>query len=491
MFPKLEVDPGSAVPLYRQLFLQIRDLIRTGKLLKGERLPATRELAGLLGLNRTTVSAAYGLLEAEGLIRGHVGRGSFISGEPENETPGLAWDQILPATTGASTPPVPTPGLISFSTSRPSEDLFPLDAFRLTCQEVLGDPQAAGILQLGSPSGYAPLRRYLLEKARVEGVARAADDVVITSGCQQALDLLQRILVRPGDTVFVEDPVYPGLKHLFLQAGAQLVGIPVGPDGMDVEELERSLGRHKPRVLVVTSNFQNPTGATLPASSRRAILRLARAAGVVVMENDIYGELRYEGAPVPLIKQMDEAGDTVLLRSFSKITFPGLRVGWVIGPRPLLARLAEAKQWSDLHTDQLSQALLLRFAESGRLDAHRERVLAAGAERLRAVLAACERCLPEGTFYTRPQGGMNLWIRLKEPLDAGELLPRAQRDGVSYLPGKYFEVSRPVQGALRLSFAGLAPEKIRAGLEILGAIFSKEMERVRACDRYEPAPAMV
>jgi 2-aminoadipate transaminase len=162
----------------------------------------------------------------------------------------------------------------------------------------------------------------------------------------------------------------------------------------------------------------------------------------------------------------------------------------MVGPRALVARIAEAKQLADLHTDQLSQAVLLRFAESGRLAAHRARVLAAGAERLRAVLEACGAFLPAGTQFTRPQGGMSLWVRLPEPLDAGELLARARREGVNYLPGRFFEVSRREPGGLRLSFASLEPEKIRAGLAILGQIFSSELARARL-ERREPAPAVV
>jgi 2-aminoadipate transaminase len=180
-----------------------------------------------------------------------------------------------------------------------------------------------------------------------------------------------------------------------------------------------------------------------------------------------------------------------LLRSFSKITFPGLRVGWVLGPRALIARLAQQKQLADLHTDQLSQAVLLRFAESGRMADHRAHMLRAGAERLAAVLEACDRYLPAGSRFTRPRGGMNLWVRLPEPLDAGELLARAHRENVSYLPGKYFAVSRFDPGSLRLSFAGLTPEEIGKGLTVLGAIFSNELERTRANSLREPAPAMV
>jgi 2-aminoadipate transaminase len=335
------------------------------------------------------------------------------------------------------------------------------------------------------------LREFLLVDGRRSGVVKEHDDVIITNGCQQALDLIQRVLIRQGETVVVEDPVYPGLKGVFARAGARLIGIPAGRHGLDVEGLDRVLTTENAKLLVVTPNFQNPTGGTIPLSSRKAILAKAREAGVIVVENDIYGELRYQGESIPTLKQLDESGDAVLLRSFSKIAFPGLRVGWVTGPKALLARLAEAKQWADLHTDQLSQAVLLRFAQSGRLAAHRDRIVAAGRQRLAAVVSACEKHLPEGTRFTRPQGGMNLWVQLPGPLDAGELLLRAQRENVTYLPGKYFEVSRHDPGGLRLSFAGLAPDRIRAGLSILGEIFSSELERARAMKGFESAPAMV
>ena len=166
-------------------------------------------------------------------------------------------------------------------------------------------------------------------------------------------------------------------------------------------------------------------------------------------------------------------------------------MGWIIGPRPLIEKLTELKQWTDLHSDQLSQAVLLRFAESGRLEQHRQRMLAAGRERLRAVLEACEKYLPAEAKFTRPRGGMSLWIRLPEPLDAGELLPRAEREGVTYLPGKYFAVSRPEPNSLRISFAGMAPDQIRSGMAVLGRIFKDELERARAYSPLAEAPALV
>ncbi len=358
----IAVNAASETPIYRQLFEYFAAQIESGKMESGERLPATRELAGQLGLNRTTVSAAYELLETEGWISGEVGRGSFV--RPRDERSGrapLAWAEILSRKSSAPRVPVSAGVAISFANSRPSESLFPLESFRASCAAVMEGQDLPSILQLGSPGGYEPLRQYLLEAARAEGMARPGDDVMITNGCQQALDLIRQVLVQPGDRIALEDPVYPGLKNLFQQSGAELTGVPVQADGIDCEALRKA----PPKMLVVTPNFQNPTGATMSLERRQAVLRLPHT---IVIENDIYGDLRYEGGALPTLKQLDETGDTILLRSFSKIAFPGLRVGWMIAPRPLIQRLMEAKQLTDLHTDQFSQAVLLDFARSGGLE---------------------------------------------------------------------------------------------------------------------------
>jgi len=472
----IRLDASADIPLYRQLYQHFASQIETGAMQAGERLPATRELAGQLGLNRTTIAAAYELLESEGWISGEVGRGSFVKGRgpavPARKS--VSWNDFIPQGTSLRRSTVAqSASAISFATSRPSEQLFPLDDFRASCEEVLRGPALTGILQLGSPGGYEPLRQYLLDEARSEGVAGPNDDVMVTNGCQQALDLLCRVLVRSGDPVAIEDPVYPGLRNLFREAGADLTGIPVG----QVDQI----ARYRPKLIVVTPNFQNPTGQTLSLAAREAVLRVP---GAVIIENDIYGALRYEGGPLPTLKQLDETGGTVLIRSFSKIAFPGLRVGWIVGPRPLLQRLMEAKQLTDLHTDQFSQAVLLQFARSGRLQDHQRRMLCSGAERLHAILRACGEFLPQGSSWSRPKGGMNIWVELPEHLDSADLLVRAQAVGVTYLPGRHFEVSRNHSNALRLSFAGLAPDKIRSGMALLGEVFSNEFTPL-------PAEAMV
>ena len=469
-------DAKSGEALYRQLYVWIRDGIEKGALKVGERIPSTREVAGLSGLNRSTISAAYELLENDGLIKSLVGKGTFVAHRPPKS--------VEIDTNSASE------AAISFQSSRPSQHLFPLDAFRATCQEVLASPEVIDILQLGSPSGYPPLRRYLLEDAQKQGVAREDDDILITNGCQQALDLIQRVFIaNDSDSVMIEDPVYAGVRNVFQRA--RVTGVPMREDGIDLQALERFLMRDHPKLLVLTPNFQNPTGVTMPLAARSEALRLARGMGIVIVENNIYAGLRYEGESLPTIKSLDESGSTLLLGSFSKIAFPGLRVGWIIGPRRAIAQLAVAKQWCDLHTDQLSQAVLLRFAESGRLTEHHERVFAAGVKRLRAVIDACALYLPGGSYFTRPQGGMNLWVKLPDPLDAGKLLPRALKEGVSYLPGSYFAVTRSAAHCLRLSFAGLDPEKIDAGLAILGRVFAEELVHDRMRSKFESDPVLV
>jgi 2-aminoadipate transaminase len=481
------LDPGSETPLYRQLASFIQSLVQTGRLSAGDRLPPTRDLAGQLGLNRTTVSAAYEVLESEGLITGQVGRGSFIAGSAQLCTtpPGLDWVRFFESAP-PSPPRVPSfsgAGITSFAASRPSEDLFPLADFRASAETVLASSDLGSILQLGSPGGHEPLRRYLLDNAREEGLARPGDDILITNGCQQALDLLCRVLVRPGDTVAVEDPVYPGVRNVFQDAGANLMGVDPGKLGSFLQ------GRNV-RAVILTPTFQNPSGGTLSEETRVSVIEAVRRAGAVLIENDIYTQLRYTGNPLPALKTLDDTGDTVTLRSFSKIAFPGLRVGWMIGPRPLIARLMEARQLADLHGDQFSQAVVLEFARSGRLEHHQAHMLETGRERLGALLAALEKYMPEGVTYSRPEGGMNLWLKLPGTIDTFDLLQQAHREGVTYIPGRHFAVSRPHNNALRLSFAGLKPEAITSGVARLARAIASEMETL---DRYqrEPVPALV
>ncbi len=487
---QITLDSASSTPLYRQLADSIRSLVSIGSLRTGDRLPATRELAGQLGLNRTTVSAAYEMLEQSGVLQGHVGRGSFIAATSETRT--FDWESVLPP---LEYTPVPAGTVsINFATSRPAADNFPLEQFRQLSQQVIDSPEAAEILQLGSSHGYAPLRRYLLEQSFSSGVARDNDDLIITNGCQQALDLIARVFFHPAaasQSLLVEDPVYHGLLRVFSRAGANIVGIPVDEAGLDLNAVEDAIARLRPRLLVVTPSFQNPTGATLSLDRRKRLIDIAQRAGLILVENDIYSELRYNGKPLPTLKQLDPSGNVILLRSYSKVSFPGLRVGWIVGPRPVIARLAGAKQISDLHSDHLSQAVLLRFAESGELARHLTRSRDTGAARLQAALSACALHLPAGSTWTRPEGGMSLWVELPAPLLAENVLTRCEQRGVSFLAGPLFSSRDAHRRGLRLSFGGLAPQQITRGIQIIGESAASELAAIRAEARLEPVAAVV
>ena len=524
-FSQIALDSAADKPIYKQLAEGIRSLVESGAIQSGERLPATRELAGHLGLNLTTVSAAYAVLEQSGLLEGHVGRGTFvarvnklawqpsgarstpISNRRANASalPGdylgaqresLDWDALLPSleNNGPTQPKIQT----TFASSRPAQSAFPLAQFRRLTKEVIDSAEAIQILQLGSSHGYLPLRRFLFEQAAVTGIARPSDDLIITNGCQQALDLLARLFFTPKDhqqgaqnSVLVEDPVYHGLIRVFSRTGANIIGIPVDASGVDPQLLEEAVQQHRPRLLALTPSFQNPTGATLSLERRKRIVELAQRYSVVLVENDIYSELRYHGTALPTLKELDESGNTILLRSYSKVSFPGLRVGWAIAPQPVIARLAEAKQLSDLHSDQLAQAVLLRFAQSGELEHHLARTRAAGAERLSCILDACTRFLPAGSRFTRPAGGMSLWVELPAPLLSDPLLRRTSERGVDFLPGHYFSARRTHARALRLSFGGLTPAEIARGIEILGESASAELAFCAKVAPLEPVAALV
>ena len=488
--PQLELKIGADEPLYRQVADALAAAMRQGEIAPGERLPATRELAEHLSLNRATISAAYAVLEQAGLLAGQVGRGSFAVGR--RPAPDLTHSAAASTTVAAlAVPPASSAHQVevNFSSSRPDEAAFPIAAVQALAHQVIDSPELSDILQLGSSYGYAPLRRYLLEEALAENVAGPSDDLLITNGCQQGLDLLARIFTPA--TVALEDPCYHGLLRAFARSGCSILPVPVTGCGLDLQRLEQLLQRQQPKLVIVTPSFQNPTGATLPLADRRRLLRLAETHKFLLVENDIYSQLRYAGSPLPSLKELDESGQVILLRSYSKVAFPGLRVGWVVARRELIARLAEEKQIADLHSDQLAQAVLLQFARSGELQRHLERTRAAGADRLRAILQACGRYLPPGSLWTQPEGGMSLWVELPGGLRADELLRACRKQGVDFLPGSHFSPTNGHPHALRLSFGGLSPERIELGLEVLGAAAAAELTALEQRKYAEPAMALV
>jgi len=507
----LSLDRQSPLPLFVQIRDQIRDQIASGILRQGERIPPTRDLATRLGVHRTTVANAYDELQAEGWIAGHVGRGTFVTEaakpaagnarKPEQARAGvnngLAWSNLLvpePAEEPLeSLMPEAPRGTLSFLAARPSEAFFPVEDFRRACNTVL-KREGRRLLQQGPSDGYPALKEWLQEWLREEGISVQSNQILITNGCQQALDLTAKALVRPGDAVALENPIYPGAVSVFRRAGGRLVGVPVRPDGLDLQALEMLLEQAKPKVLLLTPNYQNPTGTSLTLAVRRRILELAAAHRVAIVEDNIYGGLHLRGPAWPPLKALDKSGIVIYLNSFSKICFPGLRVGWCVAAPEVISRLRSVKQASDLHTDQLAQAALAEFGRSGQVARHLKLMRKVYRRRLEVTEGALEKQMPEGVSWTKPAGGMAVWVTLPRSLDASEILFRARERGILFAPGRLFFFQNAEPNTLRLSFAGLEDDQIRRGIALLGGLLKAEMRqrrKGRAPGRREAAVALV
>lgn len=488
----LELDRQSHAPLYTQIAAQVRQLIQQGALKLGDRLPANRELADRLGVNRSTVTTAYDELLADGLIATRVGSGTYVAAVPAAPAVGsvelptsaprlsaLNWEAVLPelrtddwlANRGHGR----RKDSLSFTHALPATELFPLDDFRRSVERVLRR-DGRNLLQLGTSSGYEPLQQYLLQQMALVGIRAEPQELLLTSGCQQGLDLLRQVLLQPGDEVVVENPTYPGAISLFCQSPNKFIGVPVGARGLDLAALEDVLRRRQPKLIYIVPTFHNPTGVTLDLPARRRLIELAAQYRVPLVEDEIYRDLRYDGAALPSLKALDQYGVVIYLNSFSKVGFPGLRVGWLVGPRLLIEHLHALKQRSDLHGNLLAQAALADFARQGLLTKHLQRCRRNYAQRRDVMLAALRQHFPKETTWTEPEGGMATWLRLPEGLSATELLAQAQLQGLYFTPGPRFYASGARGNTLRLSFTMVTPSQIEEGVKRLGELIKAQLK---------------
>lgn len=360
------------------------------------------------------------------------------------------------------------PEVINFAGGLPAPELFDAAGIAATYRAVLAE-EPARALQYSTTEGEPTLRAALAGRTTARGLPTAPDDLLVTTGSQQALSLLATALLEPGDTVLVENPCYLAALQAFGFAGARVVPVPGDEQGVDPEALEELVARERPKLLYTVPTFQNPTGRTLPAERRAAVAAVAARRGLWIVEDDPYGELRYDGERVPWIASLPGAEDrTVLLGSFSKVMAPGLRLGWLRAPDELRRACAVAKQAADLHTPTVNQLAAARYLADHDLDAHVTRVAGVYRERRDAMLAALPGALPDGSVWTRPEGGMFLWARLPEPYDTTALLPQVVRHDVAYVPGAPFYAGPPDRTTLRLCFVTQTPEEIEEGLRRLG-----------------------
>jgi 2-aminoadipate transaminase len=446
-------------PLYGHLVHLFESAIARGDLPSGSRLPPERELAQRLQISRTTVVSAYRELESRGLLRGYVGRGTFVCAAPEPAGTPFAWRGKIAAAALRSSDSTLRDAirhssddrLLSLAAGEPAIDCFPTAVFQQAVDQVFSrDARAAW--RHGPTEGQPALREALAERFRVP-----AESVLVLAGAQQGLDLLARCLIDPGDAVIIDRPGYLGAIQSFRAAGAKLIGWDIAR--ADVDELEDLLVRYRPKLIYTNPTFQNPTGATMPIRSRRELLRLAERYRVPIVEDGTYRELYFHEAPPPSLRDLDAQNLVIHLNSFSKVMAPGLRLGWLSAAPSIIDQMAIIKQRLDPHTQNLVQFAMARLIRERSFDAHLRTLRAEHARRCGQMMAAIQRHVPAGALrFARPLGGLYLWCRLAPGLSSRTLLDRALAAGVAFIAGHAFYPDPAGESELRLCFSSVAPE---------------------------------
>ncbi len=367
------------------------------------------------------------------------------------------------------------PDVISFAGGLPAPEVFPTERFEAAMRTVM-QTLGARALQYSTTEGYRPLRELIAERSSRYGIRVEPDNVLITNGSQQALDLIGKVFLNPGDHVMVERPTYLGALQAWNAYQTEYITADTDLDGYVVESV-RDRMRCGPKFVYALPNFQNPSGITLSLERRRALLEVADHYGVPILEDDPYGQLRYEGEHLPSIVTLDSqfrstngtqySGNVIYLSTFSKTLAPGVRLGWIIAPVEVIQKLVQAKQGADLHTGTLNQMLAYEVASGGFLDQHVKHIRAVYRERRDAMLDALQRHFPDGVTWTRPQGGLFLWLTFPEGMDAAEILTAAVARKVAFVPGTSFFADGGGRNTARLNFSNASPELIEDGVKRL------------------------
>ncbi len=486
----IELDKGSEVPVYLQIARSIAALVEGQVLHTGDRLPTTRSLADQLQVNRTTVVSAYREIARQGLADATVGRGTFVR-QPDstsNPTPGNVAPPIRPAFSRAIenaryaaardlVVAADRSEVSDFASLAPDEALFPVEPLRQIFDQLIAQ-RGRELLQYGPVQGDPILREFVAEELSQTGIGLSTDEIVITNGIQQGIDLVLRVLLDPGDSVAIESPTYTSILTALAMYRAELVEVPMTPTGLELDVLERQLAGRRPKLIYTMPNFHNPTGATLPLAGRRRLMALAARYRVPVLEDSYERDLQFEDTPLPTLKALDEEGLVVQLGTFSKGLFPGLRLGWVAAPPSMVERLNLAKRLSDLHTSTLIQAAVAEFCRAGHYHRHVHEVATVYSERRQAILTALARHLPSGVEFTRPNGGCVVWLTLPVYSDVQRILDEARARGVLATPGTIYFPGRAGGNQMRLAFARADLPAIERGIEILARIVRHHLERV-------------
>ncbi|MCE1253081.1 MAG: PLP-dependent aminotransferase family protein [Anaerolineae bacterium] len=486
---RIPLDSSDPLPLYRQVVNHLRTAILSGSLPEGTQLPSTRQLAGELNLSRITIKNAYDVLSGEGLISGREGSGTYVSRyttanarrQVDEKQPWPLWQQEL-ALNEAPAPDRFLPArakvseeLISFS-GVGSPTYYPVQDVYKALQTVIRR-ERAGAFEYGDlRQGYLPLRQTISHVLGSQCISAGPEEILITSGSQQALALVCQALLKAGDTILVESPTYNLALELFEALHLKIISLPVDANGMQVEALEEMLQKHHPRLIYTIPNFQNPSGMSLSEPRRRQMISLAERYNVPILEDDFAGDLRYEGRVLPALKTLDPCGLVIYIGTFSKMLMPGLRLGFLIAGGPVLPLLIQYKRVNDLTTSPLIQRAVCEYVTVGSYQVHLRRSCRLYLKQRNTLLQALDQELGERVDFNIPQGGLFLWLKLAGNISSTSLREQAIREGVDFTPGQHFFIQAQDGNAyLRLNFASLSPPAILAGIQRL----AKSLDRFK------------
>lgn len=372
------------------------------------------------------------------------------------------------------------PEIVSFAGGFPATQCLPWKEVREITMDLLTEGKATPALQYGTTEGFVDFRKQLIEYVKTAGIEGIElDQTLVISGGQQGIDLMSKVFLDKGDTVLVENPTYLACLQIFDSYQANIIGVDSDNNGLIIEDLERKIKLHKPKFLYCVSNFSNPTGKCYSLETRKAIAEVTAKYGVMVLEDDPYGKLRFEGTPVPSIKSFDKAGNIVYLTSFSKVLAPGLRTGVAVGSKEVIRKLTIAKQGVDVSSSNLSQLIVAEYLKRGYLFPNIEKSLPVYRERKNAMIDAIKKYMPEEFKYVNAEGGLFIWGEFDAPINTVELAPEAVKHDVAYIQGQVFFADGSGLNTMRLNFSNENPERIDGGIHRLGDMFKAEIAKLK------------
>ena len=470
------------IPIYSQLETYIKNCINQGILKKGNKLPSTRELSKLLNISRNSVLAAYENLEAEGIIKSVQGKGTFVEKETEykEEKTIIQWDEMFSyyAKSCRSLDIIKTElpwkkGMISFKSIAPHESLFDLEEFKrafLECISLEGNK----ILNYGYAKGYKPLMEYLMGYMEQKGVNTKNKDILIVNGFTEGMDLILQTLTQPKDVIVCENPTHNTALKMMRSYDLEIAGVRMNQDGIDTDELEKVLKLRKPKLGYMIPSYHNPTGIVLKAEKRQRILEIFKKYQVPLIEDGFNEELLYSSSPMlPVAALAPNSNNVIYIGSFSKILFPGLRIGWILADKRLIDVVESVKRTRNIHTSFLDQAILYHYMQSGSFERYIKKARKHYKEKYLFTMEQINKHIPYE--YIMGEGGLHIFVKLKG-ISSRDVLKKCAERGVLFTPGDIFYVDKKEKSTLRIGFSRLSDEEIKNGIKIIGEVV-KELSR--------------